>query len=197
MAKQNKFLLVSLKEDQAKRLAQVIGNETCRKILDFMSEKESVTESEIAKEMDIPLSTVHYNLQHMKKGGLIESENFHYSEKGREVHHWRLANKYIVIAPSSIWGIKEKLKSMLPVVGLAGGVAIAMQYFGKSVSLAATKADVFVQESEAAPMALRALPEAMPAMQTSPNMGIWFFIGAAVAIAGYLAVDYVRFKMKK
>ena len=36
-----KFLLVSLKEDKAKQLAQVISNESCRKILDYLADKEN------------------------------------------------------------------------------------------------------------------------------------------------------------
>jgi len=127
MAKK-KFLLVSLKEENSKKLAQAISNPTCRKILDYMSDKENVTEGEIAKSLKVSASTVHYNLQHLKKAGLIESKDFHYSEKGREVQHWTLANKYIIIAPGETWGIKEKLKQILPVVGIAGGIGLVMQY---------------------------------------------------------------------
>ena len=47
MAK-NKFLLVNLQQSEAKKLAQVISNDTSRKILDYLSDK-SATESELAK----------------------------------------------------------------------------------------------------------------------------------------------------
>jgi len=39
MANDEKFLLVSLNEDKAKKLAQIISNDTCRKIIDFLAEK--------------------------------------------------------------------------------------------------------------------------------------------------------------
>src|SRR3989338_10912894 len=100
MAKQS-FLLVSLKEDKAKELAQVISNESCRKILDYLAEKEDATESEISKDLQFPISTVHYNLQHLMKAGIINVDEFHYSEKGKEVNHYKLANKYIIIAPKT------------------------------------------------------------------------------------------------
>ena len=109
------FLLVSLKEDKAKELAQVISNESCRKILDYLADKEDATETELAKALGIPISTVHYNLKHLVNGGLVSVEEFHYSEKGKEVNHYKLANKYIIIAPKTTYGIKEKLKSILPV----------------------------------------------------------------------------------
>ncbi len=60
MAKE-KFVLVSLKEDKAKELAQVISNESCRKILDYLAEKQDATESDLASKLGIPISTIHYN----------------------------------------------------------------------------------------------------------------------------------------
>jgi DNA-binding transcriptional ArsR family regulator len=118
MSKQS-FLLVSLKENKAKELAQVISNDSCRKILDFLGEKEDATETELAQKLNIPISTVHYNLKHLIKAGIITVDEFHYSEKGKEVNHYKLANKYIIIAPKTTYGIKEKLKSVLPVALLA------------------------------------------------------------------------------
>ena len=49
MAKE-KFLLVSLSENKAKQLSQAISNETCRKILDYLADKEA-TETELAKKL--------------------------------------------------------------------------------------------------------------------------------------------------
>jgi len=123
-----KFLLVSLQEDKAKKLAQVITNDSCRKILDYLAEKDA-TESELAEKLVIPISTVHYNLKQLVDGGLVVSEEFHYSEKGKEVNHYRLANKYIIIAPKTVYGIKEKLRSILPVVLIVGAGAAFIQFF--------------------------------------------------------------------
>ena len=126
MAKE-KFLLVSLKESKAKKLAQVISNETCRKILDYLAEKEA-TETELAKKLTIPISTAHYNLKCLMDGGLVIADEFHYSEKGKEVLHYKLANKYIIIAPKTVYGIKEKLKSVLPVTLLVAATAGIIQF---------------------------------------------------------------------
>lgn len=128
--KKQTFLLVSLQEDQAKKLAQVVSNNTCRKILEYLGEHEA-TESELAKKLNLPISTVHYNLQALQKGNLVEAEEFHYSEKGKEVLHYRLANKYIIIAPKSTFGLKEKLRSILPVGAITLGAAGILQIFRK------------------------------------------------------------------
>lgn len=126
MAK-NKFLLVNLQEDQAKKLAQAITNETGRKILDFLADNDG-TESEISEKLGIPISSAHYNIQQLVKSGLVTAEEFHYSKKGREVLHYKLANKYIIIAPKSTFGIKEKLKAILPValLGIIGAAFIQL-----------------------------------------------------------------------
>lgn len=136
MAKE-KFLLVSLSEDKAKELAQAISNETCRKILDYLAEKEA-TESELSEKLNVPISTIHYNLQQLMRGNLVTVDEFHYSPKGKEVNHYKLANKYIIIAPKSTYGIKEKLKSILPVALIialgAGFVQLFTSFFSKSAA---------------------------------------------------------------
>lgn len=136
MAK-DKFLLVSLKDDEAKKLAQVITNDTSRKILDFLSESEA-TETQIAQALAVPLPTVHYNLKALESAKLVVCEQFHYSSKGREVNHYKLANKYIIIAPQSTYGIREKLKSLLPVVPVIGGGALALEWYASMQSKAAS-----------------------------------------------------------
>ena len=98
------FLLLSLEDSKIKKVSNVISNESCRKILDYLSGKDA-TESEIAEKLSIPISTVHYNLQQLMETGLISAEEFHYSEKGKEVSHYKLANKYIIIAPKKTFGI--------------------------------------------------------------------------------------------
>ncbi len=117
----DKFVLVNLNE--AKDLGQVITNDTCLKILDFLADREA-SESDIAAALNVPLSTVHYNISHLVKGGLVIAEEFHYSPKGKEVNHYKLAHKYIIIAPKNIeqTGLKARLRSLLPatLIALAG-----------------------------------------------------------------------------
>ncbi len=136
MAKE-KFILVSLKEDQSKKLAQVISNNASRKILDYLSEKDA-TESELSEKLGMPLSTIHYNIQALVKGKLVEAEEFHYSKKGKEVLHYRLASKFIIIAPKSTFGLKEKLRSILPVglLGLAGSLFLFASDFVQQLTRA-------------------------------------------------------------
>ncbi len=179
------FLLVSLKEEKAKKLAKVVGNESCRKILDFLASKEA-TETEISKKLGLPISTVHYNLKHLTEAGLVVVEEFHYSPKGKEVNHYKLANKYIIIAPKSTFGIKERLKSVLPVALLVGASAMVIQL----VRMGAGRVGTFgaAKETVAA-----AAPDAFRAVSPAPASPIWWFLaGAFVTIVIYLSLDFIK-----
>lgn len=186
MAKQS-FLLVSLQEDKAKKLAQVVSNESCRKILDYLADKES-TETELAKNLQLPISTVHYNLKQIVDAGLVSSEEFHYSKKGKEVNHYRLANKFIIIAPKSVFGLKEKLKSLLPVLLIASGAALAINLFSDNFPITVpTAQDMAMEKSAAAPVAF------MEAERIAePNIALWFFAGAVFALFVYLIVSLIK-----
>jgi DNA-binding transcriptional ArsR family regulator len=191
-----KFLLVSLSESKAKQLAQAVSNETCRKILDYLAEKEA-TESELAEKLNVPISTVHYNLQQLQKGGLVTVDEFHYSKKGKEINHYKLANKYIIIAPKSTYGIKEKLKSVLPAALIVGAGAGLISLFSRNMFFGAVQSRETAMLSEevvadAAPLAAQKATET--ATPLFSNIALWFFIGAAAALIVYLIVDWIRNK---
>ena len=89
------FLLVDLNEKKTKKLAETITSDTSRKILNHLADKDD-SEKNISTSMKIPISTVHYHLQKLQEAGLVTVEEFHYSEKGRVINHYKLANKYII-----------------------------------------------------------------------------------------------------
>jgi len=185
------FLLLSMEDEKIKKISNVISNESCRKILDYLSNKEA-TESELSEKLGIPISTVHYNLQQLRGTGLIEAKEFHYSEKGKEVNHYRLANKYIIIAPKKTFGIKEKLKGILPVALIASGAAALIQfmhnYFSKQ-NLAAQKAMIAEKATDAVSIAAQA-----PAQQTTmlQNLALWFLAGAVFALIIHFILSFFR-----
>ena len=192
------FLLLSMEDEKIKKVSNVISNDSCRKILDYLSAKDA-TEKELADKLGIPISTVHYNLQQLMETGLIESKEFHYSEKGKEVSHYKLANKYIIIAPKKIFGLKEKLKSILPVAliaaGTAGVIQLVSKYFFRT---GIAQQEAFVAKSAAAERALEAAPVALT--QAAPqavstiwqNIALWFLAGALFALLIYLLISSLR-----
>jgi|SRR3989338_1607844 len=202
MHKKN-FLLLSLEDAKINKIANIVSNDSCKKILDYLSEKEG-TETEISQKLNIPLSTAHYNLQQLMDAGLIATEEYHYSPKGREVYHYKIANKYIIIAPKNTHGLKEKLRSILPAALITLGTAALLEVFSKYFSspnsfMAAGPA---AEKSAAiAPMAAQKAAEA--AQLAAPiiadkvylvpgNIALWFLIGAVFALVVYIVWNWTR-----
>ena len=204
--KEETFLLVSLEEEKAKKLAQVISNDSCRKILDYLAKKKA-TETELSQQLNVPLSTVHYNIRHLVDNKLVEAEEFHYSEKGREVLHYSLSNKYVIIAPKGVSEkFRDKLKSILPVIGIIGAISIALQFisslFAVGVSKAAETARAPLMEKAAlgvseAAIAQQAVDHEFTPYLAAQPIGLWFALGAVLCLSIYLLFEYLRKKYKQ
>jgi len=176
MSKKN-LILLSLEDSKINKIANVVSNDSCKKILDFLSNKEHATESDIAKKLSLPISTIHYNLQQLMESGLVSVEEFHYSEKGREVNHYKLANKYIIIAPKGTkTGLRQKLRNILPVALITAGVAGLIQfttYFTQKPAAFAEKASL--QAFDATPLMEEASTQAIdaaPLMEAASDKAI-------------------------
>ena len=197
MVKQN-FLLVSLEEEQSKQLADVLSNPTSRKIIDYLSEKEDATESDIAKVLSIPLSTIHYNLQKLKEAQLVHVEEFHYSKKGREVDHYKLANKYVIITPKPVKGIKSALRSILPVslivLGIAAIIEFTQMFTQKAASISEAVPSTASRAAES--MAFEAADTTV-LVQSEPNLTLWFLVGAFTAILLFIIINLILRRLRK
>lgn len=217
MANKN-FLLLSLEDEQAKTVATVVSNDSCRKILDYLAVHENATESTLASVLQLPISTVHYNLQLLLKADLVKAEEFHYSEKGKEVLHYQLANKYIIITPQKTRGLKTRLRGILPagLITLAiGGIAQLFLQFQRPTSMlsrapsAANDAVGEVAENTLFDMAFEEalLPAEDVAYEVDHVVGpvkepffstlssspvFWFMVGALVALLVYALWSWYR-----
>ena len=149
------MLLVDLNDPKTKSVAETITSATSRKILDYLAGVENSSESQIAKALGIAMSTVHYHMQKLQEAELVDVSGFTYSKKGREINRYCLANKYIIITPRKMTGLKSKLKKILPIaavpLGLAGVLKIVdiyYQSFAGSI-MAASEADTFARTAVA------------------------------------------------
>ena len=197
------FLLLSLEDEKTRKIANVVSNESCKKILDYLAEHEG-TETEIAKKLNIPLSTVHYNLQQLVGTGLIAAEEYHYSPKGKEVLHYKIANKYIIIAPKNVTGLRQKLRSILPAAVITLGAAALIEMFSKyfsgsnalmAVNRVAEKSAAVapVAAQKAAETAQSAAPIAADKVYLVPdNIALWFLIGALFALGIYFLWNWIK-----
>ena len=197
MSKSN-FLLVDLNEPKVKKLAETITSETSRKILNHLAEKED-SEQNIAQVLGIPISTVHYHLQKLQEAGLVKVEEFHYSPKGREVNHYQLANKYIIITPQKVSGLREKLRGILPVALIVAGIGAIVQLFSSRTLFAAKTAASEMAPKLVAGDLMNAAPQAVAEVYRIPwsAYGWGFVVGGISAILIYLLIEIIKKWRKK
>ncbi len=130
MKKDKKLLILPLDED-SKDMAQILANDTALKILEVLSENP-LSASDIAKKLDLGLTTVHYNIKKLNEVGLIEVVKTRWSKKEREIKIYGPVEKFIVIVPKKIKRkeVIESLRRILPII-LIGGLLFGT--FGYSI----------------------------------------------------------------
>lgn len=114
--------------EETKKLRQILSNETSMKILELLK-KESLSASEVADRLKIPLTTVKYNIDQMVEHDLIRIRRIKYSEKGRQVKIYEAPEKIIIFAPEKM--NRLSLISMIQKYAFAF-VAAAFAGFGLS-----------------------------------------------------------------
>jgi predicted transcriptional regulator len=171
-----KYLLFALDDEKSKKLGEVISSATCKKIANFLAEKEA-SENDISKELKMPINTVEYNLKKLLAAGVIEkSKNYFWSKKGKKIDMYKVANKLIVISPKKT-NVYSKLKNIIPVV-LISIIATAFIALYNSKSLF-QRSDVVVEK------VLNAAPQELATVSNS-HPWIWFGLGSLVAIIVFL-----------
>ena len=144
----DKFILMGLNDERSKQIAEVLKNKTCKKIIDFLADTKEASEKDIAKDLDIPINTVEYNLKNLTKTGLVEkSKNYFWSVKGKKIPTYKLAKKHIIISPSKKPNLNY-LKSILPIIAIVGLFILINAFFFSSVQDQPTGLSRFESEAQ-------------------------------------------------
>ncbi len=119
---------IDINDERAKELAQILMNEKAIAILHLI-EETPMSISEIAKELNLPISTVSYHIDKMMRVGLVEIAGKKYGKRLQEVKLYRASNRPILLLPrKSIQKVHKKTFSFekLHVIslGLAGVVSL-------------------------------------------------------------------------
>ena len=115
----DKFILMDLNDERSGKVAEVLKNKTCKKIIDYLGDVKEASEKEISDGTGIAMNTVGYNIKNLIKAGLVEkAKNFFWSVKGRKINMYKLARKHIIISPGRKPSLSY-LKGILPVIVLA------------------------------------------------------------------------------
>lgn len=173
-----KYLMISLEDEKSKKLGEILGNATCKKIINFLAEKEA-SESEISSELRIPLNTVEYNIRKLVDSEIIEKASKFWSVKGRRIDTYRVANKFIVISPKK--NIASKLKEIFGMVVISGILALIIRAYSQANIRGPINA---VEKSIELPMLQSSANVADIAFSNimSVPAWIWFLLGSLFAI---------------
>lgn len=189
MENQEKFILVSLEEEKAKNLANIISNSTSRRILDYLSTKDEASESEISKGLSSPLSTVHYNLQQLKKNNLVETKHFMYSNKGKKIEFYRVVRKFIVIAPK--YTQTSLLKNIFPLFLISAVIGGVIQLFSNLQTRAFSQAEMLLKSTDYA-QELATPAQFVQDVSTTNYYGLWFLFGAWFILIIYIIIQNLK-----
>jgi len=173
---EKKYILVSIDDERAKKISKVLGNNSCKKIIEFLSEKEA-SEKDIADALKMPLNTTEYNLKKLIDAELIEkTKNFFWSKKGRKIDLYKLSNKSIIISPKT--KTMSKLKPILPVAIISFIGALLIKSFYSKPEFIDYATDDFAVEQGAI---LFNLP-----------IWSWFLFGALFALIIFMILNWKK-----
>ena len=191
---EKKFLLISMDDEKSKHLADVLGNKTCKRIIDLLAENKELSEQDISKQLGIPLNTAEYNLNKLLKTELIQkSKTFFWSSRGKKIPTYTLSNKSIIISPKSS-RVSSKIKSILPVAIISGiGAVLIKSFLITKQTLAAGSADMLksatFETATATPQASSGILNNPSIIQSSP-IWIWFLAGALFALVIFSILNW-------
>ena len=105
-------------DERAQRIARAMASQTANAIIQAFG-SGPLTSSEVARAMAIPITTATYHIENLLNAGLIEVMETRWSEKGREVKVYGLANQVVIIAPP-----ESDLRSVLKKYAMLFGIVI-------------------------------------------------------------------------
>lgn len=198
MGKEN-FLLLSLDDDKTKSISNIVNNNSARKILQYLTQNDEATATQISKDLKLGLTTVQYNLEQLLKTGLVDWEHYHYSAKGKEVKHYKLANQYIIIAPKKDSSFLDKLKGIIPsfILSFIGaGFIFYLTNFKENLN----SADQQIMTLSTEPMMMARTSEVI--VESSPKIinyvfepALMFLLGSSFAL--FCFTIYIYYKQNK
>ena len=122
---QDSRVLVLPVNGESRKLTQILSNGTSVKILELLGEK-SMSATDIAEHLNLPLTTVKYNLDSLVESDLIKVKQIKWSQKGRQVKIYEPVEKLIVLVPSkgpidrlSIINLLQKYLGVIVAAGFA------------------------------------------------------------------------------
>lgn len=199
-----KSIMIDLNDPRSGKIAEVMGNKSCKNILDLLSDKE-LSVGDIAKELKMPVNTAMYNVEKLADAGLIEKANWIWSIKGKRIEKYKISNKRIVISP------RKLTRGIVPAL-IFGGIAtyfVSMinrnEFLSNNLSGGFESSKMFANQGGAGGAELMADQVINSPIRDIYNSGgimnipawEWFALGVLVAILFYLVYDLINERRNK
>ena len=132
---------IDVTDERVRELAQVLASERAMAILRLLRERE-LSISEIAKALDMPISTVSYHVDKLLRVGLVEVAGKKYGKRLQEVKLYRASSRPILLLPSPRENEEVKLerkysksaKLRVITLSVATGVAFLVYEVAKALT---------------------------------------------------------------
>ncbi|HJJ48514.1 MAG TPA: helix-turn-helix domain-containing protein [Methanocorpusculum sp.] len=109
---------------EAQKIAKAMSSPTASDLYNKLADAPA-TASALAQTTGLPLTTVKYHLENLLEAGVIEVVKTRFSEKGREMKIYGVADKVVIFAPPQ----SKSAGAILKKYGvIAGGIAIASAF---------------------------------------------------------------------
>jgi len=190
-----KYVLVSLDDEKAGNIADVLTNKTSRKILDFLAEEKEASEKDISDALKMPMNTVEYNIKKLLKASLIEkSKNYFWSRKGRKIDMYSLATKHIIISPKASKPNLSKVKSLIPAFIITGIISLVIRAYSLASFKASTRVPMDTGLEPVASLAEDFVVGAGEVVITSTPapVWLWFLVGSFLAIILFAILNWKK-----
>jgi len=187
-----RYIMMDLDDEKIAKLSHVISNKTAKKIIDLLAE-ENLSESDIAKRLNIPVNTVEYNLKKLYIVGLVEkAKQFFWSPKGKKIPIYKLSRKEIIIST------KKRMPSVIPSLIAVALAAVGIRIYTLFKASQIPTTDLQLKTEEIGAASIEAVGPGIQVIQNaslaSPEIALWFLLGGLVAILIFLLWNYHKFK---
>lgn len=185
---EDKKLLVLPLGEESRKLTQVISNETAMKILELLAESPLST-SQISELMNLPITTVQYNVDNLMNVGLIRIDKVKYSEKGREVKIYAPKKKLIVLVPertdsADVLGVLKKYVALVFFAIVSAGIIELLTQGSRQIAYAPM-----------APLSEGVAKGGQDVVRSAPDIwshfAVWFLLGSLVIILLLASYEYI------
>jgi DNA-binding transcriptional ArsR family regulator len=150
----------------------VLANDKCRKILEALAD-EPLNSSQLSEKLNLPLTTVEYNIDRLSEAGLIAIHHKRWSQKGKKINFYSPAEKFILIAPKMHPAkIMKTLQTLvLPVIAIVIITAALFSFYSYSNFGAGAKGTDALYAQKYAPSNAEQTAESIPETRATAESG--------------------------